>query len=173
MVLPYTLIEGYDATQDVPIAAALDHLAAMIGVVLAYRGLNPRYSHSLPPEQVPLDPDSGPVAVHLAGAQPTTFTVYDSCIVEALYLVKSYYFITPLQDARADAWAKTMDWLVPICRAMFANQTLGGTVERIVPIDAQFVGEMEYGSLDAQDPALFTGLVITSHLYINYEWTMS
>lgn len=163
--LQFNLIEGYDADLDVTLAEAIAALAAMIGRTLEYRGLDPRYSHSLPPEQVPLDTESGPAAVHLpSGARPVDIAVYDSCLVRLTYTVRSYYFIAPIQEDRAAAWGATEDWLIPILRAQFANQTLGGICERCVPTAAEWVGEMAYGE------SVYTGLVITSALYINYEW---
>jgi hypothetical protein len=160
-------IEGYDRSADLELTDALALLANLIGVVLEYQGLQPAYSHSLPPEQVPLDQYSGPVAVHIGGAAPIPIEVQDSCTIRLQYTVRSYYFVAPIQAERAAAWEDVQAWLLPILRAQLDNQSLGGYVERCLPVQAEWVGEMDYGS------TTYTGLIITSHLWINYDVPMA
>jgi hypothetical protein len=142
-------IEGYDRSADLELTDALALLANLIGVVLEYQGLQPQYSHSLPP------------------APPIPIEVYDSCTVRLQYTVHSYYFVAPIQAERAAAWEDVQAWLLPILRAQLDNQSLGGYVERCLPVQAEWVGEMDYGS------TTYTGLIITSHLWINYDVPMA
>lgn len=152
----------YDPTAP-DITAITAALAAMIGTVLEPLGWDPRYSHSLPPEQLTVDPGC-PVAVHVGGSDvpiPIAFT--DSCIVQVQYTIHSYYFITPLTAERAEAWPATQAWLLPILRAHFANLELGGLVEVCRPVQAQWIGEMPYGDVT------YTGLLVTSQVVVNYQ----
>ena len=160
--MAYNLIDtAYAATVQTEPQALLDAVAATFLAVLGPRGL--QHSYSLPQEQVAPTETSGPWMQHFITGDPIQIADLDGCMMEEVYTIESYLFVTPLQQTRAAAFGATWPWLRPMIWALSANRTLGGVVREIRPISVVARGSMSYGG------GAWTGLILTSHLWLYYD----
>jgi hypothetical protein len=118
---------------------ALAQFATMIGEALAAHGLGP--SLYLPPPQV----YDAPTAVHLLGDSDIQILERDACSVTLLCPVLSYYFVGPGADAKADTYAKAVNWLELVVRAHMLNWSLDGLAFEAAPRSARYIGLTDWG----------------------------
>lgn len=147
-----------DPPTDTAVTTALTALAALLLAVLEPWGIG--QSIALGTAGVDVAPETGPFAVHTIAPGEHAITWVSECQVRIAARVHTWLLLAPAGSDRAAALTASVDWLIPVLRAVIANVQLDGTAEYCLPVSWSVFSAATWASMD------YTGLLVTHDLAV-------